>query len=242
MTNWTFVYGALATTLLGSGTVAAAEANETLTLRMAINPVILLVVTDYTLDMTAGDITVEDLDSTGLTRTEGRSEFYLAANTGYDITLAPEETWGAYGEAKVKFVGVGNSNNYIAGQLFLDTDMSTDARTLGDEDIVGWDSTAGLSAWETYLRTLDSGSWIGFARFLWILSGGTLIGPNDGTGNVTYTNPNRGVRRYGVGAIFDPQDWNGNAAEDLSGAPDGAASIAPPDVYSTTVTVTVSNI
>ncbi len=203
MLNKKFTAAALTAAMLVPGAASAASKDSTLTVRLTVNPIILLFVTDNTMEMTANDITVDNLDSTGKTRAEGRAQFFVAANTGYSINVAPDETWGAEDAEKVKFVGTDDSDNYIAGTLFLDTDISSDDRTDGDSDIVGWDATEG---------------------------------------HVAHSNPNRGVRRYGVGAIFDPQDWSGNADDDLAGAPAGALSIAPPDVYSSTVTVTVSNI
>lgn len=200
--------------------VFAADADDTLTLRLTVNPMILLYVTDNTMEMTANDISVDNLDSTGLARPEGRAEFFVAANTGYSITLVPDAVWGRRGSAKVKFVGTANRRNHIAGTLFLDTDMTTDARLPGDTDIVPWDPTGGVSGG--------------------IVTGSRPRGPV--AGNVSYSTPTRGVRRYGVGAIFDPQDWNRQRRDDLPGAPTEAGSIAPPDVYATTVTVTVSNL
>lgn len=229
-----------ATSLWVSASSAVAD-DGTLNIKLAVAPIIQLYLTDNVLEMAADDITAEILDSTGLSRSEGRAEFFVAANTGYNIYLTPAETWGPFGAAKVKFVGQSDSSNYIAGQLFLDTDMSSDARTGGDTDIVGWDPTAGLNAFSTFFwRNFPDTRWLGFARFLWVISGGTVIGPNDGIGNVSYTQPLSGLHHYGVGAIFDPQDWSGSQRDDLDGAPEGAESIAPPDVYSTTVTVTVS--
>lgn len=243
MLRKTIISAALATGFSSVCAPSAMADGGALNIRLAVAPIIQLYVTDNVLEMAADDITAEILDSTGLGRSEGRAEFFVAANTGYNIYLSPEETWGPFGAAKVKFVGQSNSSNYIAGQLFLDTDMSSDARTGGDTDIVGWDPTAGLNAFSTFFwRNFPDRRWLGFARFLWVISGGTVIGPNDGIGNVSYTQPTSGLHRYGVGAIFDPQDWSGSQRDDLDGAPEGAESIAPPDVYSTTVTVTVSTV
>lgn len=203
MLNKKLTAAALTAAMLVPGAASAATKTGNLTVQLTVNPIILLFVTDNTMAMTANDINVDNLDATGKTRAEGRAQFFVAANTGYNINLAPDATWGAEDEKKVKFVGTSDSDNYIAGTLFLDTDISTDDRTTGDTDIVGWDAT---------------------------------------DGDVSHSNPNRGVRRYGVGAIFDPQDWSGNSSDDLAGAPAGALSIAPPDVYASTVTVTVSNL
>jgi hypothetical protein len=203
MLNKKFTAAALTAAMMVPGAASAASKSDTLTVRLTVSPIILLFVTDNTMEMTANDINVDNLDATGKTRAAGRAQFFVAANTGYSINLAPEATWGDAEAKKVMFVGTDDSDNYIAGTLFLDTDISSDDRTDGDTDIVDWDAT---------------------------------------DGDVSHSNPNRGVRRYGVGAIFDPQDWSGNGDDDLVGAPDGALSIAPPDVYATTVTVTVSNI
>ena len=195
---------AAAAALLAPGAASAASKNSNLTVRLTVNPIILLFVTDNTMEMTANDINAANLDATGKTRADGRAQFFVASNTGYDISLAPANTWTVGGDEKVRFDGVSDSNNYIAGELFLDTDVSTDAATPGNTDIVGWSNV---------------------------------------NGNVAHNQPTRGVRRYGVGAIFDPQTWSGNSAEDLADGdlPAGAASIVPPDVYQSVVTVTVTN-
>jgi hypothetical protein len=203
MLNKKFTAAALTAAMMLPGAASAASKSSTMTVRLTVSPIILLFVTDNTMEMTANDINEDNLDATGKTRAEGRAQFFVAANTGYSINLAPDETWGAADAEKVKFVGTATPANYIAGELFLDTDISSDARTAGDADIIGWDAT---------------------------------------DGDVSHSNASRGVRRYGVGAVFNPQDWSGNGTDDLAGAPAGSLSIAPPDVYSTTVTVTVSNI
>lgn len=192
---------AAAVALMAPGAASAASKNNTLTVSLNVQPIILLFVSDNTMEMTANDINADNLDATGKTRAEGRAQFFVASNTGYDIALTAPTWEPTAGDNQVQFVGVTDDSNYIAGELFLDTDMSTDAATPGNTDIQGWSSA---------------------------------------DGNVTFNESTRGVRRYGVGAIFDPQTWNGNSAEDLAGAPAGAASIAPPDVYSQTVTVTVT--
>ena len=185
----------------GAASAAPSSKNNTLTVSLNVQPIILLFVSDNTMEMTANDINADNLDATGKTRAEGRAQFFVASNTGYDIALTAPTWEPTTDDNKVKFVGVDEPTNYIAGELFLDTDVSTDAPTNGNTDIEGWSSA---------------------------------------NGNVAFNEGTRGVRRYGVGAIFDPQTWNGNSAEDLDGAPAGAASIAPPDVYSQTVTVTVT--
>lgn len=231
MNPWTkfLAAAALSATVMLRAAAVAAGADDTLTVRLTVSPMILLYVTNNTMDMTASDIAVANLDSTGLSRPEGRAEFFVAANTGDSVTLAPDELWGTSGSAKVKFIGTSDNDNYIADALFLDTDMSSDARTSGDTDIVAWDPTGGVAP------RRGRGGRGG------IISGGAIVG-GPVAGNVAYSHPSRGVHRYGVGAIFDPQDWSGSRADDLQGAPAGARSIAPPDVYATTVTVTVSSL
>ena len=192
---------AAAVALMAPGAASAASKNNTLTVSLIVQPIILLFVSDNTMEMTANDINADNLDATGKTRAEGRAQFFVASNTGYDIALTAPTWEPTAGDNQVQFVGVNDDSNYIAGELFLDTDVSADAPTPGNTDIQGWSSA---------------------------------------NGNVSFNEASRGVRRYGVGAIFDPQTWNGNSAEDLAGAPGGAASIAPPDVYSQTVTVTVT--
>ena len=192
---------AAAVALMAPGAASAASKNNTLTVSLEVQPIILLFVSDNTMAMTANDINADNLDATGKTRAEGRAQFFVESNTGYDIALTAPTWEPTTGDNQVQFVGVNDNTNYIAGELFLDTDMTTDAPKEGNTDIKGWSSD---------------------------------------TGNVAYIKDDRGVHRYGVGAIFDPQTWNGNSAEDLAGAPAGAASIAPPDVYSQTVTVTVT--
>ena len=192
---------AAAVALMAPGAASAASKNNTLTVSLIVQPIILLFVSDNTMEMTANDINADNLDATGKTRAEGRAQFFVASNTGYDIALTAPTWEPTAGDNQVRFVGVNDDSNYIAGELFLDTDVSADAPTPGNTDIQGWSSA---------------------------------------NGNVSFNEASRGVRRYGVGAIFDPQTWNGNSAEDLAGAPAGAASIAPPDVYSQTVTVTVT--
>ncbi|MCH2131635.1 MAG: hypothetical protein MK179_21050 [Pirellulaceae bacterium] len=192
---------AAAVALMAPGAASAASKNNTLTVSLNVQPIILLFVSDNTMEMTANDINADNLDATGKTRAEGRAQFFVASNTGYDIALTAPTWEPTVGDNQVQFVGVNDNSNYIAGELFLDTDVSADAPTPGNTDIQGWSSA---------------------------------------NGNVAFNEGSRGVRRYGVGAIFDPQTWNGNSAEDLAGAPAGAASIAPPDVYSQTVTVTVT--
>ena len=232
MSNMKFTAVALVAAQMLPGAASAASQDSSLTVRLTVNPMILLFVTDNTMDMTASDITVANLDGTGLSRPEGRAEFFVAANTGYSVTLAPDELWGTSGNAKVKFIGTSDNDNYIAGALFLDTDMSSDARTSGDTDIVAWDPTGGVTPRRGRGGRGGRGG---------IISGGAIVG-GPVVGNVAYSHPSRGVHRYGVGAIFDPQDWSGSRADDLRGAPAGAQSIAPPDVYATTVTVTVSSL
>ena len=196
-------FAAAAVALMAPGAASAASKNNTLTVSLNVQPIILLFVHDNTMAMTANDINADNLDATGKTRAAGRAQFFVASNTGYDIALTAP-TWEPTANVnQVKFVGVSDSSNYIAGELFLDTDVSADAPTAGNTDIQGWSSV---------------------------------------NGNVAFNEGTRGVRRYGVGAIFDPQTWSGNSSDDLADAdlPAGAASIAPPDVYSQTVTVTVT--
>ncbi|MFT5346347.1 MAG: hypothetical protein ACI9KS_000313 [Sulfitobacter sp.] len=234
MLNSIFSPAALGVAMMLPSAALAAGKDNPLIVRLTVNPMILLFVTDNTMDMTANDITEANLDGTGLSRPDGRAEFFVAANTGYNITLAPDEVWGVTGTAKVKFVGMSDNSNYIAGELFLDTDMSSDARMAGDTDIVSWDPTGGV------VRRGRGRGGRGGGRG-GINSGGAIVG-GPVAGNVAHSNASRGVHRYGVGAIFDPQDWSGRMADNLSGSPSAAQSIAPPDVYATTVTVTVSNI
>lgn len=194
----------LATAMIPAASTAssAASKNEDLDVKMTVNPMVLLFVTDSTLEMSASDISASELDATGQTVADGRAQFWVVSNTTYDITLEPAATWGDADALQVKFVGTTDPTAYIGGALFLDTDVSTDTPTEDGSDIETWNGT---------------------------------------DGNVTFSASSRGVTRYGVGAIFDPQTWSGNADEDAAGAPSGAASIAPLDVYSTTVTVTVSS-
>lgn len=180
----------------------AATKTETLTVTLTVNPIILLLVEDSDLTTTATDLTTAQLDGREQSVADGRAEFFVAANTGYDLMMTPDETWGDPGEKKVKFIEVNDSDLYLAGTLFLDTDISTDVRADNDEDLVQWNALAG---------------------------------------HVYHSEPNRGVRRYGVGAIFDPTDWSGADGEALAGAPDGAVSIAPVGTYSSVVTITVSD-
>lgn len=197
---------ALAAVIALPMSAAAATREQSLTVTLTVNPIILLFVEDTDLSMTASDITTAQLDGRGQSVSDGRAEFFVAANTGYDLRLTPEDTWFRNGEFVVKFTEtnhVDNSNElFLAGTLFLDTDITNDDRQ-DDIDIVDWNSAAG---------------------------------------HVWHDEPTRGVRRYGVGAIFDPTDWSGASDENVTGAPDGAVSIAPPGSYSSVVTITVSEI
>jgi hypothetical protein len=185
-----------------TGPALGASKDEDVTVKLKVNPMVQLRVTDSTLDMEASDITEEDLDATGKTVAAGRATFWVTANTTYDINLAPEETWGDAGDLQVKFVGTDDPDVYIGGTLFLDTDISSDDPSEDGSDIEDWD------------------------------------GDN---GDVSYSASSRGVARYGIGAIFNPQKWSGNGDEDDGNAPSGMESIAPPDDYVATVTITVSS-
>ncbi len=196
----------LASTALAVGlalpmSATAAPQSENLTVTLTVNPIILLVMEDTDLTTTASDLTTAQLDGRTQSVADGRAEFFVAANTGYDLLMTPDETWGDPGEKKVKFVEQSDSDLYLAGTLFLDTDISNDDRADNDEDLVEWNALGGF---------------------------------------VFHSEPNRGVRRYGVGAIFDPTDWSGADDEALAGAPEGAVSIAPVGTYSSVVTITVS--
>jgi hypothetical protein len=193
---------ALAAVIALPMSAAAATKEQSLTVTLTVNPIILLFVEDTDLSMTASDITTAQLDGRGQSVSDGRAEFFVAANTGYDLIMTPDQTWGNPGAKKVKFVEEDDNELYLAGTLFLDTDISNDDRITGDTDIVTWNALAGL---------------------------------------VSHTELTRGVRRYGVGAIFDPTDWSGAADDTLAGAPSGAVSIAPPGSYSSIVTITVSD-
>ena len=179
---------------------SASSKNETLTISLTVNPIILLFLTESDLTMSATDLTSAQLDGRGQSVSDGRAEFYVAANTGYDILLSADETWGDPGDKKVKFVEANDNSLYLAGELFLDTDISSDTRTAGDTDIIAWNKLAGF---------------------------------------VMHSSPDRGLHRYGVGAIFDPTDWSGAAADALPGAPEEAVSIAPSGTYSSVATITV---
>jgi len=181
---------------------AAVTKESTLTVKLTVNPIIMLFVEDSDLSMTASDITTAQLDGRGQTVSDGRAQFFVAANTGYDLVLRPDEIWGPSGAYKVKFTEEEDDDIYLAGTLFLDTDISNDDRQTDDTDIVDW---------------------------------------NPVSATVSHLEPTRGVRRYGVGAIFNPTDWSGAADETLAGAPEGAVSIAPPGNYSSVVTITVTD-
>ncbi|MBY6117441.1 hypothetical protein KUW09_24775 [Mameliella alba] len=180
----------------------AAQKTAELNVKLKVNPMVMLFVTDSDMTMEAADLSSSQLDSTDAKVSEGRAQFWVVANTSYDITLEPEETWKPAKDLEVKFVGQADAKNYIGGQIFLDTDLSKEQTLQDGTDIISWDPK---------------------------------------NGNVSHSSSARGVTRYGVGAIFDPQLWSGAVSEDDKDAPKGAQSIAPPDVYATTVTVTVTS-
>jgi len=45
-----------------------------------------------------------------------------------------------------------------------------------------------------------------------------IVDWNPVSATVSHLEPTRGVRRYGVGAIFNPTDWSGAADDNLAGA------------------------
>jgi len=73
---------AAAVALMAPGAASAASKNNTLTVSLNVQPIILLFVSDNTMEMTANDINADNLDATGKTRAEGRAQFFVASNTG----------------------------------------------------------------------------------------------------------------------------------------------------------------
>ena len=101
MLRKTIISAALATGFSSVCAPSAMADGGALNIRLAVAPIIQLYVTDNVLEMAADDITAEILDSTGLGRSEGRAEFFVAANTGYNIYLSPEETWARLARPKL---------------------------------------------------------------------------------------------------------------------------------------------
>ena len=199
MLNKTLTGAALAAAMMIPGAVQAASIDRDVTVRLVVNPILLMFVTQDTVEMTADDLTDDSLDGSKAGVTDNRAVFWVVSNDGYDIEVAPAATWGGPSTQKVRFEDTTDSSVYIAGELFLDRNV--DSGTNDASEIVSWDASMG---------------------------------------KVSHSETTRGIRKYGVGAIFDPTDWSGAAALP-AGAPAGAADIAPAATYSSTVTVTVSN-
>ncbi len=84
---------ALAAVIALPMSAAAATREQSLTVTLTVNPIILLFVEDTDLSMTASDITTAQLDGRGQSVSDGRAEFFVAANTGYDLIMTPDQTW-----------------------------------------------------------------------------------------------------------------------------------------------------
>ena len=184
MLNKSITGAALAAAMLIPGAVQAASIDRNVTVKLRVNPILLVIVTDNDSEHTANDLT--SLTSTDL------AQFWVISNAGYDVSAAPEFTDGAAGSLKAKFIQDADPTISLNGELFIEK------------------------------------------------SGGAVESWNATTGTVAFTEATRGIRRYGVGADFDPTDWSG-AAPLPAGAPAGAADIAPEGDYTSNVTITVSN-
>lgn len=198
-----YLVAAAAVAVLSPQIANATSATKSVTISLTVNPIILLHVSDNDLVMDTTDMGADYLvDSTNMTRAEGRAEFWVSTNTAFQVSLSSSNVFGGAGDWKIRFDAQSpeNAGVYIGGTVFLDTDMTSDTAQPGNSDIVDWDPSSA---------------------------------------SVNYTNANRGVYRYGIGAIFDPSDWSGANPSDVV-QPGGIKSIAPPDTYTSQVTITVS--
>ena len=215
---------AVAAALIIPGGALAATKNSTVTLKLQVNPIIMLFVTDdENDDGTSGagatqQVSVTDQSGTTLNNDLGtgedgtnaanddfRAEFWVVSNTIFDISIEPEVAGDIYTEGTTKytkFFGEGTGTNWLAGELFLDKDLSdpgTDTTTADADDA-----------------------------------------------QVDEQDEARGIRKYGVGAIFDITKW-GDASglnterTGVATDPNGGETFAPDDTYTQDVVVRVTN-
>lgn len=135
---------AVVTAVIAPGAAFAGSVDNTVTVSLQVEPMILLHVSQNNLVMNTTNLTQEELDSTyNDTPGTGRAEFWVSSNTEFKVALdvPASDKWSIDNEEKIKFFGSALNNNtdaYIAGTVFLDTDMSIPQTSSNGLDIQPW--------------------------------------------------------------------------------------------------------